>query len=136
MRSRGRMLVLISTVWAQRTKRALTRALIGGAQPVEGWWAPVAQHTYKRKRWGSVADSLKIAAFAPPIETLAGQGCAEAMGGATSPPSPLRHASVGPCATPPAPSRITPVLSSSSTYSGGPRPPRLRHGSRQCFCPL
>ena len=52
MRSKGRMLVLISTVWAQWTKRALNRALIGGAQPVEGWWAPVAQHTYKRKRWG------------------------------------------------------------------------------------
>ena len=65
MRSRGRMLVLISTVWAQRTKRALTRALIEGAQPVEGWWALVAQHTYKRKRWGSVTDSLKIVALCP-----------------------------------------------------------------------
>ena len=65
MRSRGRMLVLISTVWAQRTKRALTRALIGGAQPVEGWWAPVAQHTYKRKRWGSVEVAKKIAAYCP-----------------------------------------------------------------------
>ena len=43
MRLRGRMLVLISTVWTQRTKRALTRALIGGAQPMEGWWALVAQ---------------------------------------------------------------------------------------------
>ena len=65
MRSRGRMLVLISTVWAQRTKRALTRALIGGAQPVEGWWTPVAQHTYKRKRWGSVANNPKMVALCP-----------------------------------------------------------------------
>ena len=65
MRSRGRMLVLISTVWAQRTKQALTRALIGGAQPVEGWWAPVAQHTYKRKRWGSVANNPKMVALCP-----------------------------------------------------------------------
>ena len=78
MRSRGRMLVLISTVWAQLTKRALTRALIGGAQPVEGWWAPVAQHTYKRKRWGSVAQCPKFVALYPPTETLADQGCAEA----------------------------------------------------------
>ena len=37
------MLVLISSIWAQRTKWTLTRALIGGAQPMEGWWAPVAQ---------------------------------------------------------------------------------------------
>jgi len=70
--------VLISTVWAQRTKRALTRALIGGAQPVEGWWAPVAQHTYKRKRWGSVAQCQKFVALYPPTETLADQGYAEA----------------------------------------------------------
>ena len=54
------LLVLISTVWAQRTKRALTRALIGGAQPVEGWWAPVAQHTYKRKRWGVSGTGSKV----------------------------------------------------------------------------
>ena len=133
MRSRGRMLVLISTVWAQRTKRALTHALIGGAQPVEGWWAPVAQHTYKRRGGGQWHTVQRSSPFVPPIETLADQGCAEATGSATGPPSPLRHASVGPCATPPAPSRITPVLSSSSTYSGGPRPPRLRHGSRQRF---
>ena len=59
------MLVLISTVWAQRTKRALTRVLIGGAQPVEGWWAPVAQHTYKKKRWGSGAHSPKFVALCP-----------------------------------------------------------------------
>ena len=65
MRSRGRMLVSISTVWAQLTKRALTRALIGGAQPVEGWWAPVVQDTYKRKMWGSVAHSPKIVALCP-----------------------------------------------------------------------
>ena len=37
------VLVLISSIWAQRTKWTLTRALIGGAQPMEGWWAPVAQ---------------------------------------------------------------------------------------------
>ena len=54
------VLVLISTVWAQRTKRALTRALIGGAQPVEGWWAPVVQHTYKRKRWGVSGTMSKV----------------------------------------------------------------------------
>ena len=42
------MLVLISTIWAQRTKWTLTRALIGGAQPMEGWWAPVAQ-PHKRR---------------------------------------------------------------------------------------
>ena len=43
-----RLLVLISTIWAQRTKWTLTRALIGGAQPMEGWWAPVAQ-PHKRR---------------------------------------------------------------------------------------
>ena len=42
------VLVLISTIWAQRTKWTLTRALIGGAQPMEGWWAPVAQPHKKR----------------------------------------------------------------------------------------
>ena len=42
------LLVLISNIWAQRTKWTLTRALIGGAQPMEGWWAPVAQ-PHKRR---------------------------------------------------------------------------------------
>ena len=42
------VLVLISTIWAQRTKWTLTRALIGGAQPMEDWWAPVAQ-PHKRR---------------------------------------------------------------------------------------
>ena len=91
MRSRGRMLVLISTVWAQRTKRALTRALIGGTQPVEGWWAPVAQHTYKRKRWGLVALCPKFVAFAPPTETLADRGCTEAAGSSTGAAPASRH---------------------------------------------
>jgi len=36
------LLVLISSIWDQRTKWTLTRALIGGAQPMEGWWASVA----------------------------------------------------------------------------------------------
>jgi hypothetical protein len=44
MRSRGRMLKLIST----RPTRPLTYALIGGAQPIDDWWAPVAQR-YKEK---------------------------------------------------------------------------------------
>ena len=74
MRSRGRMLVLISTVWAQQTKRALTRALIGGAQPVEGWWAPVAQHTYKRRGAGQEHGVQRWSPFVPPIETLADLG--------------------------------------------------------------
>ena len=86
------MLVLISTVWAQRTKRALTRALIGGAQPVEGWWAPVAQHTYKRKRWGSVARGPKfVILLPPPTETLADRGCAEAAGSSTGAAPASRH---------------------------------------------
>jgi hypothetical protein len=42
MRSRGRMLELISTSWP------LTCGLIGGAQPIDGWWAPVAQR-YKEE---------------------------------------------------------------------------------------
>ena len=97
------MLVLISTVWAQWTKRALTRALIGGAQPVEGWWAPVVQHTYKRKRWGRQWQVVQSSSpFAPPTETLADQGCAEATGSATSSPSsPGDHGTVRrhPCAS-------------------------------------
>ena len=74
------LLVLISTVWAQRTKRALTRALIGGAQPVKGWWTPVAQHTYKRKMWGSVAPSPKFVALSPTNRNLSRSGCAESDG--------------------------------------------------------
>ena len=103
------VLVLISTVWAQQTKRALTRALIGGAQPVEGWWAPVAQHTYKRKSWGSVEVAKKRSPpIAPPMVTLADRGCAEATGSATGPPSLHRSFVVRrPCPTPPPPSSTT-----------------------------
>ena len=68
------LLVLISTVWAQRTKRALTRALIGGAEPVEGWWAPVAQHTYKRRGGGQEHAVQRLSPIVPPIETLADLG--------------------------------------------------------------
>ena len=126
MRSRGRMLVLISTVWAQRTKRTLTRALIVGAQPVEGWWAPVAQHTYKRKRWGSVAQCPKFVALYPPTETLADQGCAEAAGSSTSSPlSPGGHGTARrhPCASRRRPRRrhcyISPCAATSSPFHGG-----------------
>ncbi|KAG2635384.1 hypothetical protein PVAP13_2NG349406 [Panicum virgatum] len=102
------MLVLISTVWAQRTKRALTRALIGGAQPVEGWWALVAQHTYKRKRWGSVAPSPKFVALSPTNRNPSRSGCAESDGKRH-----LRHAAAA-------------ILD----YYG--RLPRRRHGSCKC----
>ena len=34
------VVVLISTIWTQQTKWT-SRVLIGGAQPMEGWWAPV-----------------------------------------------------------------------------------------------
>ena len=115
MRSRGRMLVLISTVWAQRTKRALTRALIGGAQPVEGWWAPIAQHTYKRKRWGSGAHCPKFVALCPINRNPSRSG--DVLKRREAPPAPataprhlrLRHA------TPP------PLCTSMTTCHGGRR---------------
>jgi len=66
MRSRGRMLVLISTIWAQRTKWTLTRALIGGAQPMEGWWAPVAQPHKREVRTNGTNDEVHRCHCSPP----------------------------------------------------------------------
>ena len=52
------LLVLISSIWAQRTKWTLTGALIGGAQPMEGWWAPVARPHKREVRTSGTNDEV------------------------------------------------------------------------------
>jgi hypothetical protein len=57
----------------------------GTPSPLEGWWAPVAQH-YKRE-WGPQAQTTRFAAatVAPTPQTLTvPEGRAEAMGSLTS----------------------------------------------------
>ena len=61
------MLVLISSIWAQRTKWTLTRALIGGAQPMEGWWAaPVAQPHKREVRTSGTTYEVHRRHCSPP----------------------------------------------------------------------
>ena len=130
MRSRGRMLVLISTVWAQRTKRALTRALIVGAQPVEGWWAPIAQHTYKRRGGGQEHGVKKMVALCPTNrnpsrfgDVLKRREVHHAM--TSSPLSPSGHGTARrhPCVSRRRPRRrhcyISPCAATSSPFHGG-----------------
>jgi hypothetical protein len=49
---------------------ALTRALIGGAQPISGWWAPVALRN--KRRWGPAAHGMRFtySRVSPPSKTL------------------------------------------------------------------
>ena len=63
------MLVLISSIWAQRTKWTLTHALIGGAQPIEGWWAPVAQPHKREVRTSGTTHEVHRRHF-PTSKTL------------------------------------------------------------------
>ena len=60
------MLVLISSIWAQRTKWTLTRALIGGAQPMEGWWAPVARPHKREVRTSGTMERFAGRHCSPP----------------------------------------------------------------------
>ena len=57
---------MISSIWAQRTKWTLTRALIGGAQPMEGWWAPVAQPHKREVRTSDTTDEVRCRHCSPP----------------------------------------------------------------------
>ena len=93
MRSRGRMLVLISTIWAQRTKWTLTRALIGGAQPMEGWWAPVAQLHKREMRTSGTNDEIHCCSLGSHLKTLTRSEKGAAAAGSAITPSPAcrRH---------------------------------------------
>jgi hypothetical protein len=59
MRSRGRMLELISHQDGPTVTWALTHALIGGVQPKHGWWAPVAQ-CHIRRGWEPLARGARF----------------------------------------------------------------------------
>ena len=64
MRSRGRMLDSSLPQWAQRPIGPLTHALIGGVQPKQGWWAPVAQCHIEEV--GTTAQGTRFAAVTVP----------------------------------------------------------------------
>jgi hypothetical protein len=49
---------LISHQNGPTTTWALTHALIGGAQPISGWWAP--SHCTIKRRWGPAAHRLRF----------------------------------------------------------------------------
>jgi hypothetical protein len=65
----------------------LDRALIGGAQPIHGWWAPDALR-YKKEEWGPRARQPRLAVHSThstnprPSDRL----CAVASGRTTAPP--------------------------------------------------
>jgi hypothetical protein len=76
---------LISTDPAQRPSRARSRGLVGGAQPIHGWWAPIAQCYIEEV--GATARSTRFTAppQTPPT-TLATEGALERREAPPSPP--------------------------------------------------
>jgi len=69
MRSRGRMLDWSQTQTNDWGLFPLDRALIGGAQPIHGWWAPDALR-YKNRSGGRRYTNLSSSCSPPTRQTL------------------------------------------------------------------